>query len=295
MSQIDCTSNNPFRSLWYAWVLVLATACVTGRSSVVPGASRPIDSTYVPRDSLGVTRFTTSIYDPGELHYQYRLTSVVRSIVGDSTTRVDSTQITAAILAVFAKRREQDSTDVRIQADSVFTTLPNSATTKASASQLRLFTVDNKTGYVRATMQVEDSCSDKTVSMPSYGAELVPTISFASVTTWSDSSQVRTCQGGITLTFTQKAFYRIAESVQSPSSIRLIRLTEAVVTGHGYQWNQQVEVSGHGSSVDTLFLTKTPSRLQRLTGNAILEIGFRSALRNQQFIQTTVTQAVLAH
>jgi hypothetical protein len=72
--------------------------------------------------------------------------------------------------------------------------------------------------------------------------------------------------------------------------IEIIRTSDVVVTGSGAQWQQPVQASGHGNSVDTLRVRQFPLRLSSIIGNASLEIDFRSLFRIQHFVQITTSQ-----
>jgi hypothetical protein len=127
------------------------------------------------------------------------------------------------------------------------------------------------------------------------GDEVTPAIGSRTLQSqnWIDTSLFSGCRGGIPLRITRIAEYRATSPTAQnldTGTIQIIRTSDVLITGSGSQWQQPVQVSGHGSSVDTLKLRQLPLRLFSITGNSHLEIDFRSLFRTQHFIQITASQ-----
>jgi hypothetical protein len=275
--------------------LGLLTACSLSQPRTSARSPAAIDSTKSPtREALGNNSSpNTSIYEPGELRYNYRLRSAVHSSIGDSSNRLDSTRTTAVVRVVFAQNAKRDSIVATVRTDSILATLTNSLTTISLPSQLHTFTIDVKNGYIRsdgsnsnAAIPCLDSDSSSS-SLSPYGSELIFPIPSGKSTVWNDSSEVRTCRAGVLLTIRRHALYQATQL--SESLVQIVRNTDVVVTGDGRQWDQHVSTSGSGISTDTLLLSRIPYRVQHITVRAQLKLQFRSALRTQGFEQTIVT------
>jgi hypothetical protein len=284
---------------------LLAITVANGCASTPPGPgaaapSRPsvsvvsssVDSSATPPMSA------LSVYQPGNLRYDYRLHTVVQATAGDTTPRTDSSQVTAVFTETFLAPIRGEI-EARVHVDSVVIVSLNS-TLPAQALPEHVFTlrINATTGQqtfiakLPSVRQRGDSCSDKEFTSPFQGSELLPTIR-PGIHSWADSSVSSQCFGGVSLEFRRKVSYQELGPISMPLGI--VRVTEAVVSGHGSQWGQPVEIAGNGTSIDTLSLAppSVPARIQRLTRTTRLVLSFQSTYRSQQFLQLTTATAIL--
>jgi len=272
------------------------TASCTGRQPRVEAAIIS-DSTSAKLQSDSVSNVVPvdiNIYRPGVHHYDYRLNAIVQSTAGDSTPRVDSSE-TIAVLTTSFQMPVRGALEARIQVDSATTIIrAHVTTTYVSPSQSFVFKITPTTGQVLQESDLvrpdPSSCSERATESPFHGTELLPRIQ-PGVKAWTDSSGVRECRGSILLVFSRTMHYKLGEP--SSTGQQLVRVTDALVTGSGAQWNQPVRVSGKGTSVDTFFISQSPPQLQRLSGTSLLEMAFQSQLRSQRFIQATMVSAMI--
>ena len=245
-----------------------------------------------------------TLYAPGTVHYRYEATSVTQSIAGDSIPRIDSVRVMAVLSATFQAGSSPQLVQAITQADSIrLTSMPNVGVAGARVElsqrgkQQDTLEIDRTTGRARAKQHAR-SCDQETIDPMFRGDEIIPAIPerVPVSKTWADTLTRQSCRGGIPLRVTQIARYELAprSDGDSAASYRIIRVTETQVSGTGIQWQQSVEASGHGITTDTLTISQHGApRLQRVATTSRAEIGFRSARRNQQFIQTVTSQIVM--
>ena len=253
----------------------------------------PITSPHVASDSISGSRNALlTVYRPGTVSYDYRLTSVVQVIVGDSIPRVDSTQITAILTASYSG---DQAVTVTIRADSIRlitgTSQARSVQTQFTSSQL-----DRRSGKLLTSVAPSPSfdCTLITTDLTFRGDEVTPVIPEADLTmsSWTDSSSYELCRGGIRLLVNRKTRYHVDEATMISGQRRILRATDLHLTGRGIQWQQPVQVTGTGSAIDTLTIGGTPTRVQVIAGTAQVKFDFTSALRRQTFIQSTIVSII---
>ena len=233
-------------------------------------------------------------YAPGHLQYDLQIFSETRAFAGDSVHRSDSTRVIGLITTTFATGSHRNTAIVRVEFDSVSVIRGSGTSVPLRANGSLTFTINTQIGEVEPTNQVRlDSCSKEDLeSSPIDGREVLPTIhTLATPNTWTDTLSTSTCRGGALLRITRIASYTRVESPDS--TLHIARITQFQITGNGQQWNQRIEVSGDGTSTDTLRLGGFPLRLLDVAGSSQTRLIFKTELRLQQFIQTSRTHIVM--
>jgi len=273
-------------------VLFLA-GCTTTRPSPAPERPDPQVQKPIRGDSSTSVRAATSPFDTGRLDYNFRIFSITHVLAGDSTPRADSSLVVGILIATLSVSLSRNTVLARVKSDSVTVTTGSGTSVPISPGELFLFTIDTRTGQVMQTnRQTTPDCgSGISDSSPIYGREVLPNISIPATQAWADTVHTSMCRGGALLTVTRIASYT---HLQSPDSVKqLLRLTQFHIAGTGRQWNQKIEVSGEGSSLDTLRLSGFPIRLTQITGRSQVRFVFRTQLRVQEFLQTSTTRIAL--
>jgi hypothetical protein len=289
------------RQTTFCLCLLLVTACAQQgppSETVSPAAipkSRSPDSTAIFAGSL------TTLYSPGTVQYRYQATSVTRSTSGDSIPRTDSMHVTAVLSATFQASSSPGLIQVITQADSIqLASIPNAGVIGSRIElsqrgrQQDTLEINRITGQVRSRPYTR-SCNQETIDPVFRGDEIIPAIPgrVPVSKSWVDTLTREICRGGIPLHMTQITRSELARNskADSTASYQVIRFTETQLSGTGLQWQQPVEASGYGTTTDTLTISHSGSlRLQHVVTTSRVEIGFRSARRNQRFIQTVTTE-----
>ena len=261
-----------------------ALAACTPASTSSPAPSPTAQPAHQPTDSsAGKPQFVSALFAPGELQYDLQFHSNIQ-LTGDSLLRRDSTQISSRIAVTFNTLYNRDQVAAIVRIDSTILRSSNSITPVSLPSSVFSFTVDRGTGrVVPDEPQSSPSCSEGVIAMPFYGTEVVPTVHPRMPERWSDTTRLQTCRGAILLTLTRIATYSTAgKSSMDPT--QLLRTSQVVVSGSGYQWSQKVDISGDGIGTDTLSFNAA-GRLERISGTSSLTLMFRSPFRTQQFTQ----------
>jgi len=273
-------------------VLFLA-GCTATRPSPAPERPDPQVQKPIGGDSSTSVRAAMSPFGAGRLDYNFRIFSITHALAGDSTPRADSSLVVGILIATLSVSRSRNTVLARVESDSVTVTTGSGTSVPISPGELFLFTIDTRTGQVVQTnRQTTPDCgSGISDSSPIYGREVLPNISIPATQAWADTVHTSMCRGGALLTVTRIASYT---HLQSPDSVKqLLRLTQFHIAGTGRQWNQKIEVSGEGSSLDTLRLSGFPIRLTQITGRSQVRFVFRTQLRVQEFLQTSTTRIAL--
>jgi hypothetical protein len=283
--------------IWKLVVVSLASACTPQRPSVVStpastssSAPRSVDSVLAPTGS------SYGIYQPHDAGYTFRLKSVIQTATEDSIPRVDSSRLTAILSLKYSPVSQSRFIRGAMTTDSVAlsTFAPLSAPTVILPNQSYSIDIDPLNG--RTTVNgSRQACTQEGVDGPFRGDEVTPAIPLSSTQTWTDTSTFTACRGGVLLHFTRISSYRrdaALNSTMGDSVTRVFRAVDLTLTGAGTQWQQVVEATGHGVSVDTLWIRSTPPQLQAISSAARLELFFKSALRSQHFVQTTTTRII---
>ena len=272
----------------------IATACTPATRQPTVDKPEPKSQKPITTDSsMGRDVYATP-YAPGRLQYDLQIFSVTRVLAGDSAHRSDSTHVIGLITTTLAGGFRGNTATARVESDSVAVIRGTGTSVPLRASEPLRFTIDTQTGEVKPTNQVRlDNCSkDDFESSPIDGREVLPTIhTVATQNTWIDTLSTFTCRGGALLRITRVASYA---RLQSPdSTLHIARITQFQITGNGQQWNQKIEVSGDGTSADTLHLGGFPLRLQVVAGSSQTRLVFKTELRLQEFIQNSRTRIVM--
>ena len=104
---------------------------------------------------------------------------------------------------------------------------------------------------------------------------------------WSDSTSVVVCRGGIPLTATRISRFRIDDVRESRDSVvaRVIRQTTLSVSGTGLQGTRQITIRGEGTSETAFTYDLRAGRFLESTGQSTLRIGFETIQQTEQIIQ----------
>ncbi len=276
-----------------AGFFIVAGCTSTTRQPTVDKPEPTLQKPITTDSSTGRDVYTTP-YAPGQLQYDLQIFSVARAFDGDSVHRSDSTRVIGLITTTFATGSRRNTAIVRVEFDSVSVIRGSGTSVPIRASRSLTFTIDTQTGEVEPTNQARlDSCSKEDLeSSPIDGREVLPTIhTLATPNTWTDTLSTSTCRGGALLRITRIASYTRVESPDS--TLHIARIAQFQITGNGQQWNQRIEVSGDGTSTDTLRLGGFPLRLLDVAGSSQTRLVFKTELRLQQFIQTSRTHIVM--
>lgn len=279
--------------------VMLMVACVQPSSSPAPlppsSQETPIsdDSTRI-RSGLAV-----NIYRPGSTSYDYTLTSTIRSITGDSIQRVDTTSLTAVVSATFGSSEGRRTYRAEIAIDSaVITSSSITGENRFSPRRLQATWIDPESGKLQHDQVQPTACTLGQSEPPFLGDELLPVIPARDIVgrSWADTTRYQLCRGGVTLLVTRIARYRAQIDNPLPQetgpALHIFRVSEVTLTGQGNQWQQPVQASGTGSSIDTLTIGGTPARLRSIIGNSRMEIEFHSRIRLQRFLQASTVRAI---
>ena len=104
---------------------------------------------------------------------------------------------------------------------------------------------------------------------------------------WSDSTSVVICRGGIPLTGTRLSRYQIADVREGRDSVvaKVSRQTTLTISGTGTQGGRRISVRGQGTS-DTMFsFDMTGGRFLESTGQSVLRLSFETIQQTDQVVQ----------
>jgi hypothetical protein len=270
--------------------------CVAHTSPTPAKSSGPVAADPALADSSSTTSKASAVlYQPGQLQYDLSTFSVVQALAGDSTHHADSSRIAGILTTRLTAGPAHNVVTALVQPDSVSLTIGSGTSVPIPLSAPFAFTIDTRTGRVVPNKQetAQDCHQGRSESLPLYGGEVLPAIHVPAVDTWTDTVRTFSCRGGALLAITRIASYRRLQSTDSTPE--LVRSTQFQVTGSGYQWDQKIEVSGEGTSIDTLHFGGSPLRLQKVVGSSQAILLFRTQSRAQEFAQTATTHITLRH
>jgi len=233
-----------------------------------------------------------NIYQPGSIQYDYRLTSTVQVLAGDSIPRTDSTRMTAVLVATFADEPTHRFVDVSIKADSIrLISLPAMPSAAGNVlTEFHTLRLDQSTKHISTSRPPLSECTETTVDLLLHGDEVVPTLpQQPTIRSWADSSVFELCRAGVKLRFDRIARYRLDDTQTSTDQQHVFRAVDLRISGSGIQWQQPVQVTGTGTSIDTLIFGQKPTRLRTVSGTSQINLEFRSPTRRQQFNQKSST------
>jgi hypothetical protein len=286
-------------STWVRQCLLisLASACTTHRPVVLspPVSNRPAISARSDSSSM-VAKPELGVYQLGNVRYAFQLKSVVQTALGDSVPRVDSSRLTALVSVNYSSLPQSRLIRGVMTTDSItLSTFSSSASAVALPNQSYSMEVDPLTGKIAVGRTVQP-CSQENLEGPFHGDEITPAIPWNSPQFWADTSTYTTCRGGVLLRVTRVSHYHRDSVISSRTTeplTRVLRAADVAISGTGTQWQQAVQVSGHGVSVDTLLLRTIQPQLYSISGNGKLELVFKSPLRTQHFVQSTTSQVTV--
>lgn len=275
----------PRRIHWYVPLTVISLISCSRRPAATTPPVFNTSPRVIPDSTPGSHNTLFAVYQPGNMTYDYRLTSVVQVTTGDSIPRADSTRLTAILTASYSG---DQLTTVMIRADSIRlvsgTRQAGSVQTEFATSQL-----DRKSGRLLTSTLPTLDCTLTTTNLIFRGDEVTPVIPEVALTatSWTDSSSYELCRGGVRLLVNKKTQHHVDEATMISGQRRIVRSTELRLAGNGIQWQQPVQITGTGSAIDTVTIGGSPTRIQIIAGTGQLKLDFTSALRRQTFIQST--------
>ena len=264
-----------------ALIPIAIGACTSRAHPVTRGsATTPVMQPSIVADSSSDMRLTNSFH-PGRVIYDLTVTSVIESLVGDSVPRVDSVRLSSVVSAEFTMSVREPQIDANTQADSTRLVLATNQAIQLGTVRQK-YTID-RSGRVHRIPSTPQACG-MGADNPVTGEEILPRLPSVGALpqSWSDTTRYDLCRGGVLLHAIRVATYhRFPLPDSSTSTSQFIRHSHLMLTGRGSQWDQPVEATGSGDSIDTLTVSHTESRLTRIDGSARLEIQFLSRYRNQ--------------
>lgn len=281
-------------AVWQSIVVGLLCACATQR----PRTETPVSTNPSPvksQDSTHISKLDdASIYQPGDVRYTFQLKSVVQTTMGDSIPRIDSSRLTAVLSTKYSLVPQSRFVRGVMTTDSatLWTFTNAGAPAVVLPNQSYSMDIDPLVGKITVA-HTSQACTQENDDGPFHGDEITPSIPSSGAQLWADSSTYSVCRGSVLFRFARVASYRrdTASAPQGSDSLaRVFRAVDLVVVGTGSQWQQAVEATGHGTSVDTLMIHTRRLQLQSVSGTGRLELSFKSALRLQHFVQTTTTR-----
>jgi hypothetical protein len=280
--------------VWQLIFVGLVCACAThGPRTETPVFTNP--SSIKSQDSVHTSKLEdASIYQSDDVRYTFQLKSIVQTTMGDSIPRVDSSRLTAVLSTKYSVVPQSRFVHGVMTTDSVtlWTFTSASAPAVVLPNQSYSLDIDPLAGKI-VVNHTTQACMQGNDDGPFHGDEITPSIPSSSTQFWADSSTYSVCRGGVSFRFARVASYRrdTVSALQVGDSLtRVFRAVDLVVVGTGAQWQQAIEATGHGRSVDTLVIHTKRSQLQSVSGTSRLELSFKSALRLQHFVQTTTTR-----
>jgi len=277
---------------------ILYTGATLGMMGCIGHSSTPVVTTASTKPVLKTQdvverkqRSPLQIYEPGQLNYDVLVRSALQPTTGDSVHQPDSTQMSSVIRIHFLPAGADSQVLARAEIDSTILRTTNNSSIQLPTGTFT-FRINTKAKHVSASQKID--CSDTTTTIPQLpiqGLEVLPVMGAIDTDHWVDTSVVQICRGTITVSLARTAIYTV--TTQNLTTSQVVRTTDMTMRGSGYQWNQKVTLTGHGTAVDTLSIAE--SRLQHISGNAHLEINFDSPLRHQQYTQLTSNQITLRH
>jgi len=274
--------------------LAIFSACARGPVQG-PGPG-PVTAVKQPTSDTGSSKASTlSLFTPGQIHYQLEQVAIVEAVpLGDSLQHADSMRTRLNISVTLTS--EADRITARVRLDSGATVSGTGTSTPITSSEALVFYIDSKSGDVVPADQhihnqsLEQQCSEMQSGTRIVGSEVLPTIRTPVSNQWVDTLETSECRAGVALVVTRTATY--TRDLQSDQG-KILRSTQVTVRGAGYQWAQRVDVAGSGTALDTLEITETPQRIQRVSGSSQLQLSFTSSKGTQRFRQTVITQIFL--
>jgi hypothetical protein len=296
--ETSCCSVNRMQCLTYLWLSEVAGFCIiagcapTARPPMMQKPETKLQKPSTTDSSSGRDVYATP-YAPGRLQYDLQIFSVAQLLAGDSVHRSDSTYVVGVVTTTLAAGPQRNTIIARVESDSISVRRGSSTSVPVRSSEPPVFTIDTQTGEVEPTNEstLADCVNGDFESSPIDGREVLPTVHISAANTWTDTLSTSTCRGGTLLRITRVASYT---RLQLPdSTLHIARVTHFQIAGNGQQWNQRIEVSGDGTSTDTLYLGGVPPRLRAVTGSSQTKLVFKTELRVQEFIQASTTHILM--
>jgi hypothetical protein len=273
----------------YCLTAIAMSACTSSSGGVPTGSATPSPVQAVTTaDRSSDTRLLTPFH-PGRVVYDLRVTSVIQSLLGDSIPRTDSVRLNSVVSAEFMLGVHELQIEAAVQTDSTRLVSTSSPPLQFQVSQHKY--IIDRTGQVHSTSTTPQVCSTQ-IDNPIRGEEILPRFPAMNslLDAWSDTTLYDLCRGGVLLRAKRVSTYRRIASLSDSPTVQFIRQSYLTLTGRGSQWDQPVEATGSGDSVDTLTLSRTQPRLTRIVGSARFEVKFLSRFRNQVLRQSSQSE-----
>ena len=109
---------------------------------------------------------------------------------------------------------------------------------------------------------------------------------------WTDSSSMVLCRGGVPLTVVTRSTFQVDTSSTTRNHIIVIRLTELGVNGFGTQGVRRISVSGKGTSETRFTYDLSGGHLVESTGRSLLQLSFETIQQTEQVVQRSESRVV---
>jgi hypothetical protein len=105
--------------------------------------------------------------------------------------------------------------------------------------------------------------------------------------TWTDSTTLGFCRGGIPLTATRISRFQITDIRESRDTVvaRVSRQTKLVLLGSGMQGSRRITVRGEGTSETVFAYDLRAGRFLESTGESQLRLAFETIQQTEQVVQ----------
>lgn len=293
--------NSLLRGNWFrSPILYAASLAFLGCIRQTAQRVQPADPVNQPASVIDSTNrpasYLLDIYQPGIAQYDYRSISIIQLLTNDSSSRTDSTQVTAVLTATFTAVSSRQTVEATLKADSILiVTQPLSVPPPSLQTQFIPLQIERTTGRLLSSKPAVIECNQATVDFIFRGDEVIPAIRYSStgIQSWTDTTISEICRGGMRIRSTRVSQYRAGSFTPNTTlAAQILRTINIRISGTGAQWQQPVHVSGEGTSIDTLVIAGVPPRLHRLSSTSRVLLEFRSPMRTQQFVQTSTASTV---
>ncbi len=283
-----------FSHLALVW---LGLGCASGTGSVrdpYPVAREPSDTT--PATLPEVMTPSSFTYQPGMFRYDVQQTAIVTVGGADNVPAEDTVRTTASLTYLIA------SSDGRLAVSALVDSLTVVSTRDTTISPRQLLVPVEVELPLRpiALESAEDSSvlRSKCDTMEEAARGLVRDThlelpsAMSHGQSWTDSSSVVLCRGGVPLTVVSRSTFQVDPSSTTRNLISVIRLTELGVNGSGTQGVRRISISGQGKSETRFTYDLLGGHLVESTGRSVLQLSFETIQQTEQVVQQSESRAV---
>ena len=282
----------PSSSRLFALLVAASLGCVSTPAPVrIPSPSTPREPERIPAPLPTAKSLPNFVYRDGTYTYDLRQTTTVTVGVDSGTLTEDTLQtiagltysisanagapvVSAMIDSLVITSKHDTLAPVRRLAAPVVVQLPLLPFSVATAvdSTALLSTCDSMEETARAL------AGDLYIQIP---------VPVQEAQSWSDSTSLVLCRGGIPLTATRISRFYITEVRESRDSVlaKVLRQTSLTITGSGTQSARRITVRGQGTSETAFTYDLRAGRFLESTGQSVLQLGFETIQQTEQVIQ----------